>query len=806
MQLFNHGAQWVRADFHLHTNSDKEFCNEGDENFYYSSYVDALAKNEINIGVIANHNKFNFDEFEALRKTAKKKDIFLLPGVELSVGDGANGVHVIVVFSENWLEKKHNRISAFISSMFTGKAAQEYENENRCSDKSILQTVEELDKTGYDYFLIPEEVIEQIGQGRSCYVKIGAFTFDAVKFALMDYKNRYKKNKPKENHSYIKQISFEGGLLGGQIIRFSPQLNTLIGIRGSGKSSILEAIRYCIGSPLDLNDSEYRYKQELVERTLGSGGKIVIEAVDRYGQIYCISRILNENAQVFLDNKLSPSISIRETVLHKPIYFGQKEIVTSEKSSEKELIEKLIGSKCDQIRRQIEQQKSKVNAIIDKLATQNEMDERIAEETNAKNDAIHRLEFYKKHNLDEKLQKRISFDVDINKADRGCSLVESYLNDLSELLEKHEDELRNYPGHESKENAAFFNDFEVCFSKIINSVNIVKDALTESTDALDELNLKKAELIKAKSDLSDEFAAVERELVKEVKNLGGQNISTNAFLAAKDRLAKAERALAELNKSQNRKSELQNTLDEELHNLNKLWHEEFLIIKKELDVVSAINEQLRFSVKFKGDKKALADYLSLNLKGTGIRKSTVDDITESCTDFTHMYKDIISSGNLIGINHKAASNYFMNNLKDFLTYQPPNKFSITFRGIELSQHSLGQRASALILFVLGQKDNDLIIIDQPEDDLDNQTIYEDVIMLIRNMKPSVQFIFASHNPNIPVLGDAEQIHTCSFLGDNIRVESGGLDNTRQQENIIRIMEGGKEAFRRRKEIYGIWKS
>ena len=66
---------------------------------------------------------------------------------------------MIVVFSENWLEKKHNRISTFISSMFPGKAAQEYENENSCSDKNILQTVKELDKTGHDYFLIPEEVI-----------------------------------------------------------------------------------------------------------------------------------------------------------------------------------------------------------------------------------------------------------------------------------------------------------------------------------------------------------------------------------------------------------------------------------------------------------------------------------------------------------------------------------------------------------------------------------------------------------------------------------------------------------------------
>jgi hypothetical protein len=107
--------------------------------------------------------------------------------------------------------------------------------------------------------------------------------------------------------------------------------------------------------------------------------------------------------------------------------------------------------------------------------------------------------------------------------------------------------------------------------------------------------------------------------------------------------------------------------------------------------------------------------------------------------------------------------------------------------------------------VLGQQENDVIIIDQPEDDLDNQTIYEDVIKLIRALKPTVQLIFATHNPNIPVLGDAEQIHACAFAGDAVTVQCGGLDDPAQQKRIVDIMEGGKEAFEKRKAIYKIWK-
>ena len=95
--MFENGAIWLRADFHLHTKADKEFKYSGDENSFCSAYADALKNAGIYIGVIANHNKFDYGEFKALRTTARKIGIFLLPGVELSVNDGANGIHTIVV-------------------------------------------------------------------------------------------------------------------------------------------------------------------------------------------------------------------------------------------------------------------------------------------------------------------------------------------------------------------------------------------------------------------------------------------------------------------------------------------------------------------------------------------------------------------------------------------------------------------------------------------------------------------------------------------------------------------------------------
>lgn len=113
--------------------------------------------------------------------------------------------------------------------------------------------------------------------------------------------------------------------------------------------------------------------------------------------------------------------------------------------------------------------------------------------------------------------------------------------------------------------------------------------------------------------------------------------------------------------------------------------------------------------------------------------------------------------------------------------------------------------SALILFILSRRDNDVVIIDQPEDDLDNQTIYDDVIKLIRVLKPETQFIVAAHNANIPVLGDAEQVIASNYLDERISTVSGSIDSTNVQKNIIGIMEGGAEAFERRKQVYEVLK-
>ena len=89
--LFQHGSTWVGTDFHMHTRADAEFLYSGDPKVFPSKYIAALKAAGIRVAVVTNHNKFDRDEFKTLAKIAKKEDIFLLPGLELSVKDGSHG-------------------------------------------------------------------------------------------------------------------------------------------------------------------------------------------------------------------------------------------------------------------------------------------------------------------------------------------------------------------------------------------------------------------------------------------------------------------------------------------------------------------------------------------------------------------------------------------------------------------------------------------------------------------------------------------------------------------------------------------
>ena len=115
----------------------------------------------------------------------------------------------------------------------------------------------------------------------------------------------------------------------------------------------------------------------------------------------------------------------------------------------------------------------------------------------------------------------------------------------------------------------------------------------------------------------------------------------------------------------------------------------------------------------------------------------------------------------------------------------------------IGQASAGQRSAAMLAFLLAHGEEPLVL-DQPEDDLDNHLIYDLVVRQIRENKLRRQIIVVTHNPNIVVNGDAEMLHALDFRGGQcIVAQSGSLQEKAMREEVCRIMEGGREAFERR---------
>jgi len=115
--------------------------------------------------------------------------------------------------------------------------------------------------------------------------------------------------------------------------------------------------------------------------------------------------------------------------------------------------------------------------------------------------------------------------------------------------------------------------------------------------------------------------------------------------------------------------------------------------------------------------------------------------------------------------------------------------------------STGQKCTSILPILLLDSDRPLLI-DQPEDNLDNRFIFTNIVKKIETAKANRQLIFITHNPNIPVLGEAERVFVlCSDGKSGRKQKEGDVDECR--EEIIHLLEGGIDAFRMRGERYRI---
>lgn len=870
---FPRGAEWVRADFHLHTLKDSgasrkpfrdEYRGENESGYakangFPKDWIARLKEEQIRVAVVTNHNHFDRDEYKTLRQLGAKEGILVLPGVELGMKDGGGGIHTLIVFNpDGWVDNAENddRINRFLSTQFHGPP-----DEGTRTKDDFCHCLKLLDDVKVDYFVVfahvqsdnglfqellgdnlahmingcgkqwtdrvlglqkvkrPDAVIarwpetqpipalvegsdpkciEEVGKSdRNCYLKLGELSFDAVKFALFDHEHRVRAELPEPRQAVLlRQVRFDGGALDGLAVPFSPSLNCLIGPRGNGKSAVIECLRHALGFPEGADD---RYKSGLVERMLSPAGKVVVEAVDEFGREVRVERERSGKPSVYLDGvyrDISPG-----SVLKDILYFGQKDLSARSESFDENFLDKLLADRLDPMLQEEAALIEGVRQAAKQLKETLEATEKIAALQKEKNELEVQLQVFTDKGVDKKLGEMTLFDADRQAIVSWQQALKELGTNLKEAADWDEADAA-FPVLKSKRTEGVAADLasakatseeakasaQAALQALRDTIKVVGEALQKLIPVQDEMKQEVGELQKTLNE-----PQLDLELFRTKKNRFDQLVK---LLAAGAQRAKTEQTARDL-------------LGAAVNRLHDFWRERFTEREAEVRRLEAeLPPEIRLQTAFKGKRRAFGEFLRSKFKGSGLQAATYDVLEDAFTDGRELYQ---SRAELVtkGLSENAAikvQSTLLDHLADFLTFRTPDETAVLYNGKLLGEYSLGQRATVILHILMHLRRYPLILIDQPEDDLDNETLYSHFIHQLLDRKELTQFIFATHNPNIPVLGDAEQAIVCRKEGEKFSFDHGSIDDKEIQQRIVTVMEGGEDAFRRRKEIYQLWKS
>lgn len=644
--------------------------------------------------------------------------------------------------------------------------------------------------------------IEDVGT-RYSIIKIGDYSFAAVKFSLMNPKLRIRDEIPKIDYPYIKRIRIETDkAMSSFDIYLNPDMNNLIGIRGSGKSALLEAIRYS----LELEAREDRqYKDDLLEiYAIGSGGKITLEIMAS-GQVYRIERIIGERSKVYRDNEYIPNLHpLSIFPKNHVVYYGQKDIQkqSMDREQQVELIDQFIGEKLLPLKEQIQEKEDKIKDVLGKLRNLTEKIKK-KEEYKAKKASLEdKIAVFQKLQIADKLQKEANFKRDEVIFERLAEFAKTSKDDISAFKEKIENDFSYLFPISSKENPELFADLEKHLLTLKDIwLKQIENIEKSGVAAFPELEKLKDKFIQARDCVQEEIARIKREI-----NI--PDVSLDDFGRFIKEHEQVKVAISEIEKYDQRILELETTKHRLYSELQDLWHKQWSERKQKKEEINESQTIIQLEIHYKGNKKSYTEFIKQMFRGTGLRGEKLDKLGSRFSDNIELLNSLENRNNFQEISLSdnewlKFKDRFLEQEEIFCLYRVPDLIEIRYDGKPIQKLSLGQRASSLLLLLLSQE-NTPVIMDQPEDDLDNQTVYEGLIKKVLKLKGERQIIFATHNPNIPVLGDCEQVAIFKNEDDKISAESGSIDRSHIQKKIVDIMEGGEEAFRKRKEVYYQW--
>ncbi len=851
------------------------------EDEYNQALLKVCLEEKIKVIGIADHG--NVDGIDKIKEVMKQNDILVFPGFEIA---SSEKIHFVCLFAENTSKDELNRylgnlelldtengvrpstlsaeqifskiadMNGFIyaahctndGGLLKAKMAHIWKNE-LLKAVQIPCDIEELKGVADDFYrkvilnrnndyhrenpmaVINAKDVEKpetlADRGASCLIKMTKPSFASFKLAFQDPRSRVRLNSEvmEKYYSRIESVRVTGGYLDGLNVEFSEHLNAVIGGRGTGKSTLLECIRYALELE-PIGENAQKQHLEIIKENIGklkARVELIVRSSKMNGKKYTIARRYGESASIkdeagnissFTPGDILPAIEI----------YGQNEIyeIAQDGQAQRKLLTRFLESGHNESEEKIEEVLDKLAKNREKLYLAQDGIVSLEEELSRLPQLEERIRQFKELGVGDKLkivplletEKRLKKRV-IEEELRGVEQFSAQLKDvlpdtlfLSEkVLEKlpHADLLKRIKEELDglkRETEQLVSQWEISFTARKRKIDHLTETLQKNI-AGEENNLEQTfrDLPGSEGKSGREIGIEYQQLLRDIEKIRPQQISIKTRQQFIDELKKERRnLLSELSKF---RSERSSRLERSLKKLNKqLIGKLKLTVKPEADRTPVIKFLLSCDLENVG--RARLGWINETDDFSPVRLAEL--IEQDSSALTECNWNIIPTvASALG---KMRSSDVLKLQELELHDNIEIELNVSHIGTEnyrlLGKLSTGQQCTAILHLLLLQN-KDPLIMDQPEDNLDNAFIADRIVAELRNAKINRQFIFATHNANIPVFGDAEWIGVFESSDNHAEMPEkyqGGIDIERVREMAANILEGGRPAFNQRKIKYG----
>ncbi len=614
----------------------------------------------------------------------------------------------------------------------------------------------------------------------------------------------------------LKSLSIIGGFLDDQSFELADALNCIIGARGTGKTTVLEFVRYALDE-MPSDTSACRRIESLVDKNL-EGGRVQLGIETRDGLSYIISRSAGDDPIVLTEDGKPTEITLKTGGFFRADIYSQNEVenIADQALSQLDLIDNFEAEEIAEIERRIKSAKADLASNASNIMPLEDKKAALEEEIGALPSIEEKLKAFKgegdedSKEIDKAHEMKALRDREKRLIQSTAELLEEMSRDLAELIGRISLRTESLGDRDMMEgpNAETLREILDGLRACGGDVDkLLQEARSRIEKEQEDISARESKLGTAHNEQEIKF----RELIEKHKEARGKATERSRLEKLRNELKAKERSQTETVKQLKELRENRTALTERL---SELRDERFTIRKQIVDHINAnLSPHIRVSIVQYGNPEKYRALLENGLRPARVRRGQVAQKIVNAfwpADFTEVIKEK-NSQTLVDkaeLNHDQANKVMAVLSGSSLLFELETVELIDLPKVELNDGgtykdtgslSTGQKCTTILPILLLETEHPLLI-DQPEDNLDNRFVFETIVDSIRKVKKKRQLVFITHNPNIPVLGDAEKVFVLDSDGTNARkTNEGTVDECR--DDIVTLLEGGKEAFDMRKERY-----